>query len=96
MNVTDFLERLRGKRMVFVGDSLNRNMWESLVCILRHSLKNKKILANIPLQYSFIPLPYYCRDIFSLDKDPNYLFPLLRTCHFVFILLACTSFIINQ
>ncbi|KAJ0811848.1 putative PMR5 domain, PC-Esterase, protein trichome birefringence-like 2 [Helianthus annuus] len=47
MNATDFLERLRGKRMVFVGDSLNRNMWESLVCILRHSLKNKKRVYEI-------------------------------------------------
>lgn len=28
--------------MVFVGDSLNRNMWESLVCILRNSVKDKK------------------------------------------------------
>lgn len=35
------LEMLRGKRLVFVGDSLNRNMWESLVCALRESLKNK-------------------------------------------------------
>ncbi|CAA0833583.1 Protein trichome birefringence [Striga hermonthica] len=36
------LELLRGKRLVFVGDSLNRNMWESLVCILRNSVKDKK------------------------------------------------------
>ncbi|KAJ0681948.1 putative PMR5 domain, PC-Esterase [Helianthus annuus] len=28
------LQLLRGKRLVFVGDSLSRNMWESLVCIL--------------------------------------------------------------
>lgn len=33
--------------MVFVGDSLNRNMWESLVCILRHSLKYKKRVYEI-------------------------------------------------
>ncbi|KAG0449015.1 hypothetical protein HPP92_027554 [Vanilla planifolia] len=32
---------LRGKRLAFVGDSLNRNMWESLACILRSSLKDK-------------------------------------------------------
>jgi len=32
---------LRGKRLVFVGDSLNRNMWESLVCILRNSVEDK-------------------------------------------------------
>lgn len=35
------LELLQGKRLVFVGDSLNRNMWESLVCILRNSAKDK-------------------------------------------------------
>lgn len=35
------LEMLRGKRLVFVGDSLNRNMWESLVCILKNSAKNQ-------------------------------------------------------
>lgn len=35
------LDMLRGKRLVFVGDSLNRNMWESLICILRNSVRNK-------------------------------------------------------
>lgn len=35
------LDLLRGKRLVFVGDSLNRNMWESLVCILRNSVKDQ-------------------------------------------------------
>ncbi|KAL7168864.1 hypothetical protein ACSBR2_033983 [Camellia fascicularis] len=40
LNGSDMLELLRGKRLVFVGDSLNRNMWESLVCILRNSIKD--------------------------------------------------------
>lgn len=35
------LKLLRGKRLVFVGDSLNRNMWESLVCILWNSVADK-------------------------------------------------------
>lgn len=30
-----------------MGDSLNRNMWESLVCILRHSVRHKKKVYEI-------------------------------------------------
>ena len=33
--------------MVFVGDSLNRNMWESLLCILRHPLKRKHRVLEV-------------------------------------------------
>ncbi|KAJ9563991.1 hypothetical protein OSB04_009151 [Centaurea solstitialis] len=47
LNATDFLERLRGKKLVFVGDSLNRNMWESLVCILRDSVVDKNRVHEI-------------------------------------------------
>ncbi|CAJ2636187.1 unnamed protein product [Trifolium pratense] len=47
LNATDFLERLRGQRLVFVGDSLNRNMWESLVCILQQSVRNKNRVFEI-------------------------------------------------
>lgn len=35
------LELLRGKRLVYVGDSLNRNMWESMVCLLWNSVEDK-------------------------------------------------------
>ncbi|KAJ3695956.1 hypothetical protein LUZ60_001333 [Juncus effusus] len=68
LNATDMLERLRGKRLVFVGDSLNRNMWESLVCALRHSIKDKsKVFEASGRQefrtegsYSFLYTDYNC------------------------------------
>ena len=41
------LDMLRGKRMVFVGDSLNRNMWQSLICSLRMSLVDKKRMVEV-------------------------------------------------
>uniref|UniRef100_A0A0D9WSV0 Trichome birefringence-like C-terminal domain-containing protein n=1 Tax=Leersia perrieri TaxID=77586 RepID=A0A0D9WSV0_9ORYZ len=40
-NATDFLGRLRGKRLMLVGDSMNRNQFESLLCILREALPDK-------------------------------------------------------
>ncbi|KAL8147212.1 hypothetical protein AgCh_004800 [Apium graveolens] len=62
------LELLRGKRLVFVGDSLNRNMWESLICILRNSVKDQSKVYEASgrhhfrseASYSFIFKEYNC------------------------------------
>jgi hypothetical protein len=35
------LEQCRNRRLVFVGDSLNRNMWESLACIIYTALPDR-------------------------------------------------------
>ncbi|XP_057774569.1 protein trichome birefringence-like 2 [Salvia miltiorrhiza] len=58
-NVIDFLERLRGKKLVFVGDSLNRNMWESLVCILRHGVADKSRVYEISGKHEFKKKGFY-------------------------------------
>lgn len=47
------LEMLRGKRLVFVGDSLNRNMWESLICILKSSVKDEKKVYEVSGRQNF-------------------------------------------
>ncbi|KAL2519549.1 Protein trichome birefringence-like 2 [Abeliophyllum distichum] len=59
LNVTDFLERLRGQKLVFVGDSLNRNMWESLVCVLRHGVKDKRRVYEISGRREFKKKGFY-------------------------------------
>ncbi|KAK8507031.1 hypothetical protein V6N12_008381 [Hibiscus sabdariffa] len=38
---------LRGKPVVYVGDSLGRNMWESLVCVLRNSVEDKSSVFEV-------------------------------------------------
>ncbi|KAI3851725.1 hypothetical protein MKX03_034356 [Papaver bracteatum] len=48
LNATDFLERLRGKKVVFSGDSLNRNMFESLMCILWNAVPDKSRVHWLP------------------------------------------------
>ncbi|KAF3655443.1 Protein trichome birefringence [Capsicum annuum] len=69
LNATHMLELLRGKRLAFVGDSLNRNMWESLICILKNSVKDQKKVYEefgrhhfrTEASYSFIFEEYKCR-----------------------------------
>lgn len=49
-NATALLERLRNRRLVFVGDSLNRGQWTSMVCLVESSLpstlKSMLTIAN--------------------------------------------------
>ncbi|XP_058078670.1 protein trichome berefringence-like 7 [Magnolia sinica] len=46
-NVQGVLESLRGKRVVFVGDSMSRTQWESLICILMTGVEDKKSVYEI-------------------------------------------------
>ncbi|XP_024377429.1 protein trichome birefringence-like 11 isoform X1 [Physcomitrium patens] len=43
----DMLEKLRDQRLVFVGDSLGRNQWESMLCMLAEGVQNKSRIYEI-------------------------------------------------
>ncbi|KAK9126749.1 hypothetical protein Scep_015595 [Stephania cephalantha] len=42
-NATALLERLRGKRLVYVGDSLNRGQWVSMVCLVESVIQQPNL-----------------------------------------------------
>ncbi|XP_075653038.1 protein trichome berefringence-like 7 [Castanea sativa] len=46
-NARIILEKFRGKRVVFVGDSLSRTQWESLICLLMTGVKDKNTVYEV-------------------------------------------------
>ncbi|KAJ1427213.1 PMR5 N-terminal domain [Sesbania bispinosa] len=46
-NATIMLEKLRNKRIVFAGDSIGRNQWESLLCMLSSGVPNKESIYEV-------------------------------------------------
>jgi hypothetical protein len=41
------LERLRGKRVVFVGDSMSRTQWESFICMLMLGVEDPRTVYEV-------------------------------------------------
>ncbi|RAL43511.1 unnamed protein product [Cuscuta campestris] len=41
------LEKLRNRRVAFVGDSIGRNQWESLLCMLSSAVANKSSIYEV-------------------------------------------------
>lgn len=46
-NAREILEKLRGKRIAFVGDSLSRTQWESMICLLLTGVEDKKSVYEV-------------------------------------------------
>lgn len=46
-NATQILQNFRNKRIVFVGDSIGRNQWESFLCMLATAVHNKSTIYEV-------------------------------------------------
>ncbi|KAB5541126.1 hypothetical protein DKX38_014100 [Salix brachista] len=51
-NGLEFLRNMKGKSMMFVGDSLGRNQWESLVCLISSSVPRSSTKMSRGLPFS--------------------------------------------
>ncbi|XP_010272758.1 PREDICTED: protein trichome birefringence-like 41 [Nelumbo nucifera] len=72
-NGEDFLRRLRGKSIMFVGDSLSRNQWESLTCLLHtavphanYTLQRQDALSNFTFPEYGVSVMLY-RNVYLVD-----------------------------
>ncbi|XP_059664988.1 protein trichome birefringence-like 43 [Cornus florida] len=69
----DFLMKLSGKRMMFVGDSLSLNQWQSLTCMLHIAVPQTKYVSTRVGDLSTFTFPIYnvsfmfYRDAFLVD-----------------------------
>ncbi|XP_062160765.1 protein trichome birefringence-like 37 [Alnus glutinosa] len=60
----DFLRRWRGKKIMFVGDSLSLNMWESLSCMIHASVPNTKTAFERKDPLSYVSFQDYSVTLF--------------------------------
>ncbi|XP_062206366.1 protein trichome birefringence-like 38 [Phragmites australis] len=72
-NGQDFLSRWRGKKILFVGDSISLNQWESLSCMLRAAAPASKItytrgnpVSTVTFQDYGVSVAYY-RSTYLVD-----------------------------
>ncbi|KAF3442359.1 hypothetical protein FNV43_RR16275 [Rhamnella rubrinervis] len=63
-----FLTRNRGKTIMFVGDSLSNNMWQSLTCVLHSAVPNSNYTITYSSKLSTFSFPEYAASIVFLQN----------------------------
>nr|GMD39048.1 protein trichome birefringence-like 41 [Ipomoea batatas] len=67
----EFMRRLEGKKMMFVGDSLSLNQWQSLTCMLHASLPDSNFTIQRKGDLSTFILPENIGEVLKLDSIQN-------------------------
>ncbi|KAK7266715.1 hypothetical protein RIF29_19366 [Crotalaria pallida] len=82
-NATQFLQLVKGKKMVFVGDSVGKNQMQSLLCLLSQVSEPEDISLKYTSDVTYFKRYYYADHNFTLanlwspyfvkasDADPN-------------------------
>lgn len=86
-NATFMWEMLRGKRMMFVGDSLNRGQFVSMVCLLHKVIpENAKSMKSVTFDSLTIFRAEVTRTkIFALNSKIHCEFLLTKSFHWIIV-----------
>jgi hypothetical protein len=71
------LKKLQGKRLLFVGDSLQRNQWESFICLVEWIIPQKQKSMHRGLVHSVFKakvLMHILNNLLTLSEAIFYLF----------------------
>ncbi|KAK2405362.1 protein trichome birefringence [Trifolium repens] len=64
-----FMERYKGKKIMFVGDSISNNMWQSLTCLLHIAIPNSNFtLTKQTKELTVFSFPEYEASIMWLKN----------------------------
>ncbi|KAE8703328.1 Protein trichome birefringence-like 38 [Hibiscus syriacus] len=58
-NGLDFLNEMKGKKILFIGDSISLNMWESLLCMVHAAVPHSKYSLTSAGNHSTFSLPEF-------------------------------------
>jgi hypothetical protein len=81
-NGVEFLLKMKGKTVMFVGDSLGRNQWQSLICMLSAAAPHAQtqLVSGDPLSiFTFLVSP----KISNVTDVVSIAIMVSDTCHYI-------------
>ncbi|MCL7051931.1 hypothetical protein MKW94_016485, partial [Papaver nudicaule] len=75
----DLVKRLKGKKIMFVGDSLSQNIWQSFACMVHAATPNAKYTTGYGAKYSSINFTDPENDVSIMFNQKPYFVELEQT-----------------